>query len=133
MTKVLVVDSSFGKYWDFLEPRFPEVSCTMPTARMAPAILMAALVQRGRTIESGDALEQAPRFTGTTHTNLNWEMFYWPFQYLDIINRLADDLVRLGIRIPPNKNFRISNRDRLTSEQINSLLSNKVMRGADRI
>jgi TolB-like protein/class 3 adenylate cyclase/Tfp pilus assembly protein PilF len=96
------------------------------------AIQAAALAELGRTAEAGVALEQAERYVGTTYADLNWAMFYWPFQRLETIERLANSFIKAGLATPLKRYYAVAEQDRLTGDQIKSLLSNKVMIGADR-
>jgi Flp pilus assembly protein TadD len=96
------------------------------------AIQAAALAELGRRAEATVALEQAERYVGTTDADLNWVMFYWPFQRLETIERLANSFIKAGLATPPKRYYAVGAQDRLTGDQIKSLLSNKVMIGADR-
>ncbi len=96
------------------------------------AIQAAALAELGRTVEAAVALGQAERYGGATHADLNWAMFYWPFQRLETIERLANSFIKAGLATPPKRYYAVAEQDRLTGDQIKSLLSNKVMIGADR-
>lgn len=90
----------------------------------------AALAELGRTAEAALALGQAERYV--PDEDLNWAMFYWPFRRPEAIERLADSLIKAGLSVPQRRYYRATERKRLTGDQIKSLLSNKVMIGADR-
>ena len=95
-------------------------------------IQAAALAELSRTAEAVVALEQAERYVGSTDADLNWAMFYWPFQRLETIERLANSFIKAGLATPLKRYYAVAEQDRLTGEQIDSLLSNKVMIGANR-
>ncbi|MEE8513971.1 MAG: tetratricopeptide repeat protein, partial [Gammaproteobacteria bacterium] len=95
-------------------------------------IQAAALAELGRTAEAAVALEQAEGYVGSADADLNWAMFYWPFQRLETIERLANGLIKAGLSVPLKRYYLTTKQDRLTGDQIESLLSNKVMIGADR-
>ena len=95
-------------------------------------IQAAALAELGRTAEAAVALEQAEGYAESAYANLNWAMFYWPFQRLETIERLANSFIKAGLATPLKRYYAVAEQDRLTGEQIESLLSNKVMIGANR-
>ena len=94
-------------------------------------IQAAALAELGRTAEAAVALEQAERYGGTD-ADLNWAMFYWPFQRLETIERLANSFIKAGLATPRKRYYLTTAQDRLTGEEIKTLLSNKTMIGANR-
>jgi hypothetical protein len=68
----------------------------------------------------------------TTDADLNWAMFNWPFQRLETIERLANSFIKAGLATPQKGYYAVGVQDRLTGDQIKSLLSNKAMIGANR-
>jgi TolB-like protein len=67
-----------------------------------------------------------------TYTTLNWTMFYWPFQERESAERMADGLLKAGLRASPEPYYFVAEQDRLTGDQIISLVSNRTMVGVDR-
>lgn len=63
------------------------------------------------------------------YADLNWAMFYWPFQQSDTIERLAHGLVKAGLATPSRRYFAVAAEDRLTTDQIKSLVSGKTIIG----
>lgn len=94
------------------------------------AIQAAALAGLGRVEEAEGALEDY--LSGwVTYSALNWAMFYWPFQRLETLERLANGLIKAGMTAPLERYYRVAPQNRLTVDEIKSLLSNKTMIGGD--
>lgn len=95
------------------------------------AIQAAALIELGHVEEAKAALEDY--LSGwTTYAALNWAMFYWPFQRLETLERLANSFVKAGLTAPLKPYYLATTQYRLTGEQIKALISNKRMNAADR-
>ena len=67
-----------------------------------------------------------------TYTTLNWTMFYWPFQEHESAERMANGLLKAGMRASPEPYYFVAEQDRLTDDQIRALVSNRTMVGVDR-
>ncbi len=95
------------------------------------AIQAAALAELGQLDEAKAALEDY--LSGwTTYAALNWAMFYWPFQRLETVERLANGFTKAGLTAPLKPYYLATKQYRLTGEQIKALLSNKHVIGIDR-
>lgn len=95
------------------------------------AIQAAALAELGQVDEAKAALEDY--LSGwTTYAALNWAMFYWPFQRLETLERLANAFIGAGLTAPLKPYYLATKQYRLTGEQIKALISNKRMIGVDR-
>ena len=97
------------------------------------AIQAVALAELGRLREAEIALsDYLSSWSTFADPDLNQAMFYWPFRRIDMQSRLADGFIRAGMPIPRVRNFAATDENRLSSEQIRSLLSDKKMIGGDR-
>ena len=104
-----------------------------PTQSRYAAIKAAALAELGRLREAEVALtEYLSSSTTYDEPDLNWTMFYWPFQRREVLERLADSLIRARLPSPIRRHYLAAVQDRLTGDQIKSLLSNNTMIGGDR-
>ena len=104
-----------------------------PNQTRYAAIKAAALAELGRSIESQTALtEYLSSWTTYFEPDLNWTMFYWPFQSGEVLERLANNLITAGLPIPGKRYYLAAKQDRLTGDQIKSLLSSKTMEGGNR-
>jgi len=91
-------------------------------------IQAAALAELDQMGDAGVALRD---YLGPlpNYADLNWAMFYWPFQQSVSIERLAHSLVKAGLATPSRRYFAVAAEDRLTTDQIKSLVSGKTMIG----
>lgn len=95
------------------------------------AIQAAALAELGRQEEAESALRVY--LAGLlTYATLNWTMFHWPFQDSETAERLANGLLQAGLQPSPKPYYFVASNDRLTTDEIRSLVSNRVMIGLDR-
>lgn len=95
------------------------------------AIFAASLAESGRREEAGVALRDY--LTGwETFTDLHQIMHEWPFRRQSTAQRLADSLINAGIPAPREQYVAVTPTERLTGQEITSLLSNKKMVGIDR-
>jgi tetratricopeptide (TPR) repeat protein len=67
-----------------------------------------------------------------TYTTLNWTMFHWPFQERESAERMANGLLKAGLQASREPYYFVAEKDRLTGDQIKSLVSNGTMIGVDR-
>jgi TolB-like protein/thioredoxin-like negative regulator of GroEL len=95
------------------------------------AIQAAALTELGQ-VEDAKAALQDYLSGWTTYSALNWAMFYWPFQHLETLERLAKGFIKAGLTAPLKPYYLATRQHRLSGEQIKALLSNKTMVGEDR-
>ena len=102
-----------------------------PNQTRYAAIQAGALAELGRLREAEVALESYLS-EWTDSADLNWAMFHWPFQRMDTIERLADSFIKAGMRLPQRRYYLATKQNRLTTEQIRSLLSGKTMIGTNR-
>jgi tetratricopeptide (TPR) repeat protein len=95
------------------------------------AIQAAVFAELDSVDEAESALEEY--VGGLFHnTTLNWTMFYWPFQELEIAERMANALLKAGLRASPEPYYFVAEQDRLIDDQIKALVSNRTMMGVDR-
>jgi len=95
------------------------------------AIQAAALAELGRVDEAQAAFIEY--LSGLPiYTTLNWTMFYWPFQERGTAERMANSLLKAGLRASLEPYYFVAEKDRLTGYQIKSILSNRTMIGMDR-
>ena len=103
-----------------------------PKQNRYAAIQAAALAELGQTSEAKVAFNHYLS-AWITFADLNWVMYYWPFQQLETIDRLAESFIKAGISAPLKRYYySVVKQNRLTSDQIKSLLSDKIMIGSDR-
>ncbi|MDJ0955841.1 MAG: adenylate/guanylate cyclase domain-containing protein [Arenicellales bacterium] len=97
------------------------------------AIKAAALAELGQSREAEVALtEYLSSWTTYEEPELNWTMYYWPFQSGEALERLANNFITAGLPIPVKRYYLAASQDRLTGDEIESLLSNKTMKGGNR-
>jgi tetratricopeptide (TPR) repeat protein len=95
------------------------------------AVQAAAFAELDRIAEAQESLKEY--LSGLMYfTTLNWTMYYWPFQERENAERMANSLLKSGLRAPPELHYYVAEKDRLTSEQIKSLVSNRTMVALDR-
>jgi len=102
-----------------------------PNQTRYAAIQAGALAELGRLREAEAALESYLS-EWTDNADLNWAIFHWPFQRMETIERLADSFIKAGMRLPQRRYYLATRQNRLTTEQIRSLLSGKTMIGTNR-
>jgi adenylate cyclase len=95
------------------------------------AVQAAALAELGRIEEAEAALKE---YLGglMAVTTLNWTMYYWPFQERDTAERMANSLTKAGLLASSDPYYFVAKKDRLTSKQIKSVISNRTTIGFDR-
>jgi TolB-like protein/class 3 adenylate cyclase/Flp pilus assembly protein TadD len=102
-----------------------------PAQTRYAAIQAATLVELGRIDEARIAFKQYVAGL-LTYTTLNWTMFYWPFESLEISQRLASSLLEAGLRPSSKPYFDVTEQERLSGGEIRTLVSAKTMVGVDR-
>jgi tetratricopeptide (TPR) repeat protein len=94
------------------------------------AIHAAALAELGRAKDAKAAFEEY-RLGLINFDRLNWTTFYWPFEDVKYAERLSKGLIKAGLVDSTHHYYAVSPENRLRSDEINALVANKIMIGAD--
>ena len=96
------------------------------------AAIQAAVLAELGLVDDASAALQVYLSGWTTYTTLNWVMFYWPYQDLEITERLSRALVKATLPATPQRYYLLDAEDRLDGDDIERLLSGKTMLGIDK-
>ena len=102
-----------------------------PAQTRYAAVQTTALAELGQIDDARAALKE---YLGglLTYTTLNWTMFYWPFEEQETAERFAGSLLQAGLRESPKPYFAVGEKDRLSTDEIRSLVSGKTTVGLER-
>jgi TolB-like protein/class 3 adenylate cyclase/Flp pilus assembly protein TadD len=95
------------------------------------AVQAAAFAELGRVEEARATLRDY--LAGlSSYTTINWTMYHWAFRDPKMSERMANGLLKAGLRASPEPYYLVAEKDRLTGEQIRSIVSSKTTVGFDR-
>ncbi len=94
------------------------------------AMLAAALAHLGRDEEARIALESYNEGWGYS-PSVREVMYFWPFKDPVVAKRFADGLVKAGLSPPPSGYYVLSDKERLTGNEIRALVFGRTVTGFD--
>ncbi len=94
------------------------------------AMLAAALAHLGRGEEAGIALEKYNDGWGYS-PSVREVMYFWPFKDPVVAKRFAEGLVKAGLSPPPSGYYVLSDKERLTGNEIRALVFGRTVTGFD--
>ena len=93
----------------------------IPEAYLWAGPLAAAYAHLGKSSEARSALLSFVKFY-TYYPNLTQAMYYFPFKDPTVADRLAEGLLKAGLKGKTSGYYKVSEKDRLSGEEIRSLL-----------
>jgi Flp pilus assembly protein TadD len=94
------------------------------------AMLAAALAHLGRDEEARIALDKYNESWGYS-PSVREVMYFWPFKDPVVAKRFAEGLVKGGLSPPPSGYYVLSDRERLTGDEIRTLVFGRTVTGFD--